>query len=69
MRQWGSCAPILLIGISIISMAGCQTTPRQLPPIKPQLSVSASSDGGICMDRESAIRLGEYILSLEQGYE
>jgi hypothetical protein len=51
---------ILLLGLSLILM-GCVTT----RPTKPTLEVKAQPDGGICLDRANAAKLGAYILELE----
>jgi hypothetical protein len=37
-------------------------------PTKPQLTPTASSDGGVCFDRQDSAELGIYILDLERGY-
>ena len=34
-------------------------------PTKPTLNVIERDDGGICLDREDAAKLGHYILELE----
>lgn len=53
---------ILLLGLSLILM-GCVTQPTR--PTKPTLEVKAQPDGGICLDRANAAKLGAYILELE----
>jgi len=55
----------LPIGLLIILM-GCQQIPIKTKPTKPTLQINAQSDGGICLDRYNAIKLGEYILELER---
>jgi len=37
-------------------------------PTKPALEVQIQSDGGMCLDAQSAERLGIYIIELERGY-
>ena len=54
----------LLISSLTISMAACQT--QQIRPTKPALQVIPQSDGGICLNRENAVKLGTYILELER---
>jgi len=34
-------------------------------PTKPMLDVTVTDDGGFCLDRENAAKLGAYILELE----
>lgn len=53
---------ILLLGLSLILM-GCNHQPTK--PTKPTLEVKAQPDGGICLDRANAAKLGAYILELE----
>ena len=53
---------ILLLGLSLTLM-GCVTQPTK--PTKPTLEVKAQPDGGFCLDRENASKLGAYILELE----
>lgn len=59
---------ILLIGLSIILM-GCMTTskPQMVKPTKPKLIILRHTDGGICLDKENATKLGTYILELENA--
>lgn len=61
---------ILTLGIASIS-AACVSTPTSLPPKPPTptLEIVPQSDGGICLDRANAIELGNYIITLEAGYE
>lgn len=55
---------ILLLGFLSISMAACQH--QKTPPTKPTLQIKPQTDGGICLNRDDAIKLGEYILELER---
>ena len=55
---------ILLIGSLTILALGCQT--QQIKPTKPTLQITPQNDGGICLNRESAAKLGAYILELER---
>lgn len=55
----------LLVGMLII-LAGCQTMPTKPP--KPMMVIIERSDGGICLDRADAVKLGRYIQDLEAGY-
>ena len=59
---------ILFCGCVLI-LTACQTAiPR--PPAKPTLSsITATSDGGMCMSRDDAAALATYILKLERGYQ
>jgi hypothetical protein len=45
-------------------MAACQT--QIVRPTKPALQVIPQSDGGICLNRDNAAKLGAYILELER---
>ena len=63
-----SFAITLLLGLIISSAAGCVMTTMPPKPAKPQLEVIHRPDGGVCFDRENAIKLGEYIIDLERGY-
>lgn len=56
---------ILLIGFTITLMA-CQT-PRP-KPTKPTLIIQPNN-GGICLDKENAVKLGTYILELENSHD
>lgn len=58
----------LLVGLTVISLAGCASQARIKPPT-PALKIIPRSDGGVCMDRANAIKLGTYIIELEAGYE
>ena len=53
----------------VLTLTACQTAiPR--PPAKPALtSITATSDGGMCMSRDDAAALANYILKLERGYQ
>jgi hypothetical protein len=48
-------------------LGGCQTMPTRPP--KPTLTIIPTDDGGICLDRENAVMMGQYIQALEMGYE
>ena len=50
--------PLLLGGV--LALAACESLPT-----KPTLNVIERDDGGICLDREDAAKLGHYILELE----
>lgn len=52
----------LLVG-SLIILAGCVHQPTK--PTKPTLVINAQPDGGFCVDKENAAKLGTYILQLE----
>lgn len=54
---------ILLIGLTSILM-GCQTHQTKPKPAKPTLIIQPNK-GGICLDKENAVKLGTYILELE----
>lgn len=56
---------ILLIGLSITLM-GC-LNPIKIKPTKPTLQIIKRDDGGLCLDREDASKLGAYILELENA--
>ena len=63
---------ILTIGLVITSLTGCfQGLHSQVstkPPVpKPVLVVMPNPEGGICLDKENAIKLGGYILQLEES--
>lgn len=53
----------LLIGMCITLMA-CQTNQPRPKPTKPTLIIQ-QNNGGICLDKENAVKLGTYILELE----
>lgn len=57
---------ILLTGLLLILVTGCHQT--QIKPTKPTLQVQSQTDGGICLDRQNTLKLGNYILELEKGY-
>lgn len=58
-------------GFKVISMAilimltACQQIPQK-KPTKPTLQIQKQIDGGICLDRDNAAKLGEYIIDLER---
>jgi hypothetical protein len=54
-----------------ISLAGCgmMQQNRMIKPTKPTIAILPREGGGFCVDRENAIRLGDYILQLESGYD
>ena len=54
---------ILLLG-SMVILAGCNHQPTK--PTKPTLEIKAQPDGGFCVDRANAAKLGAYILELEK---
>jgi hypothetical protein len=54
----------LLIGILLI-LTACQTQ-QTLQPTKPHLTIQKQADGGICLDKDNAAKLGVYILELER---
>lgn len=59
---------ILVAGL-LATSAGCNSLPvaeKQPAPTKPTLTVEVRSDGGMCLDRENAEKLGVYILELER---
>jgi hypothetical protein len=47
-------------------MVACQTIPTQ-KPTKPTLKIEPRSDGGFCVDKDNASKLGIYILELERA--
>jgi hypothetical protein len=53
----------------IISLAGCIGSQMPPKPTKPTIDILPRDGGGMCLDRENTIRLGDYILQLESGYE
>lgn len=60
--------PLLLGSLTIL--AGCGLDPViELPkqPTKPRLEVLELPDGGICLNRENAGRLGQYVIDLERA--
>jgi hypothetical protein len=54
----------LLIGSLTILISACQS--QQIKPTKPALQINPQNDGGICLTRENAAKLGAYILELER---
>lgn len=57
----------LPIGLLVILTTACQQMPQtQIKPTKPTLQIQKQIDGGICLDKDNAARLGEYILELER---
>lgn len=56
---------ILPTGLLVI-LTACQTTPPTKLPTKPTLTIQKQTDGGICLDKTNAAKLGEYILELER---
>ena len=56
---------ILLIGLLII-LTACQQIQVQKKPTKPTLQIQKQTDGGICLDKDSAALLGAYIIELER---
>lgn len=53
----------------LITLVGCQTQNiKPLKPTKPTLTIQ-QNNGGICLDKDNAAKLGVYILELESGYE
>ncbi|CAB5212600.1 hypothetical protein UFOVP194_33 [uncultured Caudovirales phage] len=55
---------ILAAGLLLI-LVGCQ--PILVKPTKPILKIEQRADGGFCVDRENASKLGDYILELERS--
>jgi len=55
---------LLILGTLINSVAAC--THQTIKPTKPTLKILPQSNGGICLDKENAIELGNYILELEK---
>lgn len=53
----------LPIGLLII-LTACQQIPTK--PTKPTLQIQKQIDGGICLTKDNAAKLGEYILELER---
>lgn len=54
---------IIILGLVVIS-TGCLTTPTKPTPTKPTIK-HEKIDNLICFDRENYIKLGAYILELE----
>ena len=60
---------IPLLAGSLVILAGCGLNPVvELPkqPTKPRLDVLELPDGGICLNRDNAERLGRYVIDLER---
>ena len=55
---------ILPIGLLVI-LTACQQMPQK-KPTKPTIQIQKQVDGGICLDRDNAAKLGEYIMDLER---
>jgi hypothetical protein len=53
----------LVIGLLVI-LTACQQIP--IKPTKPTLQIQKQIDGGICLSKDNAAKLGEYILELER---
>lgn len=49
-----------------ITLVGCNQ--KMVRPTKPTLQIE-SYNGGICLDKDNASKLGIYILELENGYQ
>ena len=50
-------------------LMGCQTQPTiNQRPTKPTLKIQPNN-GGICLDKENAQKLGAYILELENNFD
>ena len=60
----------LVIGLVSISSVLSASCAQQMPikPPKPALKTIARADGGVCFDREDSVKLGSYIMQLENGY-
>ena len=46
---------------------GCNQ--KMIQPTKPILVIKPEISGGICLDKQNATELGNYILDLERGYD
>jgi len=48
-----------------------QGNQSQMPPkpTKPTIEYTPTGDGGFCLDRINASKLGTYIMQLEDGYD
>lgn len=53
-----------LLALSLM-VAGCVSPAKTIPPWPTNLDVIEMSDGGVCLDRNSAVRLAEYKADLE----
>lgn len=56
----------LMIGFAIILAMGCNQ--KMVKPTKPILVIIPEKSGGICLDKQNATELGNYIIELEKGY-
>lgn len=59
----------VLIVLFVLILTACTTTTGRIKPIRPHLEIIMFQDGGICLDRENTLKLFQYILELEKGYE
>jgi hypothetical protein len=50
----------------MVILTACQQIPIQKKPTKPTLQIQKQVDGGICLDRGNAEKLGAYIIELER---
>lgn len=72
--KWITWAKALAFGLAIILtvavLPGCGSSPMtsKAPlPVKPKIDVMVLPDGGMCLDRENAEKLGAYIINLERA--
>ncbi|WP_221073187.1 hypothetical protein [Vibrio alfacsensis] len=56
---------MILLLLSLILMNGCASPRQALPSWPANLKVIELSDGGVCLDKDSAIRLAELRAQLE----
>lgn len=49
----------------MVTLTACQTNQIQTKPPKPKLVIQRQDNGGICLDKENAVKLGTYIQALE----
>ena len=57
----------LVAGLLATSMAGCNSNPPRPPkPTKPTINPIELPGGLMCFNHEDSIRLGNYIMQLEQ---
>lgn len=56
---------MILLLLSLILMTACTSLTRPLPSWPQNLTVIELSDGGVCLDKGSAIRLAEFKAQLE----
>jgi hypothetical protein len=49
----------------LVILTACQQMPQK-KPTKPTIQIQKQVDGGICLDRDNAAKLGEYIIELER---